>query len=109
MGHPSVEHGGGINGFNTNLARYPDDDLDIVVLSNTPGAHVGRISETIARWALGLEVVSVLDEQVTPEEIAMYEGVYRLAPGLRSHGVLPGWSALDPGHRTGGRTDPVSG
>ena len=48
VGHPSVSHGGGINGFTTMLAHYPEADLDVVVLSNTPGAHVGSIAETIA-------------------------------------------------------------
>ncbi len=56
LGHASVSHGGGINGFNTMLAHYPKADLDIVVLSNTPGAHVGSIAETIAKWALGIGV-----------------------------------------------------
>ena len=55
-GHPSVSHGGGINGFNTILAHYPDADLDVVVLSNTTGIHPGRIAELISKWALGIEV-----------------------------------------------------
>ena len=56
VGRPRVAHGGGINGFSTMLAHYPEADLDVVVLSNTPGAHVPRVSETIARWALGIGV-----------------------------------------------------
>ncbi len=51
--HPFVSHGGGINGFSTMLAHYPEADLDVVVLSNTAGGHPARIAETIARWALG--------------------------------------------------------
>ncbi len=82
QGHPSVSHGGGINGFSTQLAHYPEEDLDIVVLSNTPGAHVGTIAETIAKWALGIGVPVVLDEAITAEETAAYEGVYELAPGF---------------------------
>ncbi len=82
QGHPSVSHGGGINGFNTMLAHYPEEDLDIVVLSNTPGAHVSTIAETIAKWALGVGPPVVLDEPITAEEIAAYEGVYELNPGF---------------------------
>ncbi len=55
-GNPVVSHGGGINGFVTSLADFPAADLDIVVLSNTPGPHPGQISQLIARWALGIEV-----------------------------------------------------
>ncbi len=82
QGHPRVSHGGGINGFNTQLAHYPEADPDVVVLSNTPGSHVGRIAESIAKWALEIEVPEVLDEPISAEEIATYEGVYELRPGF---------------------------
>ena len=55
-GHPRVSHGGGINGFNAMLAHYPEEGLDIVVLSNTNGPHAGRVAQTIAKWALGIDV-----------------------------------------------------
>lgn len=41
-------HAGGINGFHTMLARYPDDNLTLIVLSNFQNADVGRIT-----WRLG--------------------------------------------------------
>lgn len=52
--HPRVAHTGGINGFSTVMAHYPDSDLDIVVLSNTGSGAPGQIEGRIARWALGL-------------------------------------------------------
>jgi CubicO group peptidase (beta-lactamase class C family) len=82
VGQPSVSHGGGINGFSTMLAHYPDADLDVVVLSNTPGGHVGRVAETIAKFALGIEGPEVLDEPIPAEDLATYEGVYELRPGF---------------------------
>ena len=81
-GHPQVSHGGGINGFVTMLAHFPEADLDIVVLSNTESGSPGEITELIARWALGIEVPSVLDEPLTGEEMAVYEGVYELREGF---------------------------
>lgn len=81
-GHARVSHGGGINGFNTMLAHYPEADLDVVVLSNTEGRHPGRMAELIAKWALGIEIAVVLDEPLSSEELATYEGVYELAPGF---------------------------
>ena len=81
-GHRRVAHGGGINGFVTMLAHYPDADLDIVVLANTEGANPGRIADTIARWALGVEVAPVLDLPLTEEEMGVYEGVYELREGF---------------------------
>ena len=38
-GHKVIDHGGGIEGFNTFLAYYPDDKLTVVVLGKCePGA-----------------------------------------------------------------------
>jgi D-alanyl-D-alanine carboxypeptidase len=50
-----VSHGGGIHGFNTELAYYPDDTLHVVVLANTQ-SNPGRLAEQIARAALGLRL-----------------------------------------------------
>ncbi len=40
-GITSSSHGGGINGFSTMIARYPDDRLAVIVLANTLGANPG--------------------------------------------------------------------
>jgi CubicO group peptidase (beta-lactamase class C family) len=53
-GHPTVSHGGGINGFSTALATYPDDDLVVVVLGNTESRVTGLVANGIARILLGL-------------------------------------------------------
>jgi hypothetical protein len=45
--HKQVAHGGGINGFATFIARYPDDDAVVIVLSNderAAGAIAGGLS-----------------------------------------------------------------
>lgn len=52
--HRRVAHGGGINGFVTMAARYPDDDLNVIVLTNTPGPIASDLERRIARAALGL-------------------------------------------------------
>jgi D-alanyl-D-alanine carboxypeptidase len=62
-GHLRVSHGGGINGFVTHLASYPDDDLRVVVLTNTPGPTATQLSEQIARYALGLPPPAAEDEE----------------------------------------------
>ncbi|MBV8206688.1 MAG: beta-lactamase family protein [Acidobacteria bacterium] len=48
-GRTQISHGGGIQGFNTQLAYWPDEKLTIVVLSNVNGAAPGQISQEIAR------------------------------------------------------------
>jgi CubicO group peptidase (beta-lactamase class C family) len=41
-GHKLIEHGGGIEGFNTDMAYYPEDKLTIVVLANLNGRARGN-------------------------------------------------------------------
>ncbi|RUT68201.1 serine hydrolase [Flavobacterium cupreum] len=42
-----IEHGGGINGFNTNISRVPSDKILIVLLNNTGRALLGEMTESI--------------------------------------------------------------
>ena len=56
-GRKVVQHGGGIEGFNTVLAYYPDDKLTIAVLANingpTPNAIAAKLNERNVRTARG--------------------------------------------------------
>lgn len=52
-GHRMILHGGGINGFASLMMRFPDDSLDVVVLTNTASASADRLGGQIARAALG--------------------------------------------------------
>src|ERR1700683_1034361 len=51
-GHKVIDHGGGIEGFNTHLAYYPDDRLTIVVLANLNGP-ASDIAGKLGAVALG--------------------------------------------------------
>jgi CubicO group peptidase (beta-lactamase class C family) len=44
----TVGHGGGINGFNTQLTRIPSDKSFIVLLDNTGGAPLNEMTNSIA-------------------------------------------------------------
>jgi N-acyl-D-amino-acid deacylase len=48
VGHRAQRHGGSWQGFKTHIARYPDDDLTIIVLANAAQADPERISDGIA-------------------------------------------------------------
>ena len=80
-GHPSIAHGGGINGFSSLLAYYPEADLDVVVLVNTEG-QAGRLAQTIAKWALGVDVSEIRNLRLPEEQLAAYVGTYQLAPDV---------------------------
>ena len=46
-GVTTIEHGGGINGFNTLLTRNPDSKRVIILLNNTGGAPLTPIADSI--------------------------------------------------------------
>jgi CubicO group peptidase (beta-lactamase class C family) len=52
-GHRVLDHGGGMPGYSTHLAYYPDDRLTIVVLTNHDNGGAGPIHQQIARLVLG--------------------------------------------------------
>jgi CubicO group peptidase (beta-lactamase class C family) len=47
-GHRLIEHGGAWQGFQTHIARYVEDGLTVVVLTNLEGAKPGRIAHGVA-------------------------------------------------------------
>ncbi len=51
--HRQISHGGGIYGFATQIARYPDDRVTVIVLSNIQGAPVGIIANNLSAIAFG--------------------------------------------------------
>jgi hypothetical protein len=54
-GHPSVHHGGDIDGFTTFTAYLPDDSLNITVLINTQGlTRPDAVAAAVVEAALGL-------------------------------------------------------
>jgi CubicO group peptidase (beta-lactamase class C family) len=80
-----ILHGGGINGFNTMLARFPEEKITVVVLRNAdygnPGP--GKISNDLAAILLG-EKYEIPRERVAikvdPKIFDAYVGEYELAP-----------------------------
>jgi CubicO group peptidase (beta-lactamase class C family) len=81
-GRTRIQHGGGINGFNSMLQYIPSDTLAIAVLVNTNGPWADRIANNIARAALGVPLVAsparLADLPTTAEERARFAGTYRL-------------------------------
>ena len=77
-GHRSIAHGGGINGFITQLSYFPDDSLTVVVLGNTGSAPSARVAGTIARLVLGLPLPKPKDLATTAEERTRVVGSYEV-------------------------------
>jgi CubicO group peptidase (beta-lactamase class C family) len=47
-GHPVIEHAGAWQGFTTNISRYVDDKLTVVVLTNLEAANPSKIAHNVA-------------------------------------------------------------
>jgi CubicO group peptidase (beta-lactamase class C family) len=81
-----VIHGGGINGFSTMLARFPEEKITVVVLRNADYGYLnpGKISDNLAAILLG-EKYEIPRERtaikVDPKIFDAYVGEYELGPG----------------------------
>ena len=81
----SISHGGGIYGFATQLARYPDDRVTVIVLSNVEGASAGAIANNLSAIVFGDPVT--LPKQRTAitlpaQAFEKYVGDYQLLPNV---------------------------
>ena len=50
--HKTIGHGGGIEGFNTQLTYYPDDKVVVVVLGNVNGNAPSQIANRLGALAV---------------------------------------------------------
>lgn len=81
--HKVIEHGGGIEGFNTEVAYYPETKLVVVVLGNLNGGAPGDIAKKLAAVAFGEQVVLPSERKevsVAPKILAEYAGTYVMSP-----------------------------
>ncbi|WP_051620267.1 serine hydrolase domain-containing protein [Paenibacillus sp. UNC451MF] len=74
-----ISHFGSMNGFRSDMIRYVDEDIVVIVLSNVELTPVEIISQQLADMMLGREVV-VLEPfhpvKISSQELQRYAGVY---------------------------------
>ncbi len=78
-GHKVIEHGGGIEGFNTHMRFYPDDKTVVIVLANLNGTAADEIATRLGTVSQGGKVVlqSERKEIAVPRaKLDEYVGVY---------------------------------
>ncbi|MEP3372037.1 MAG: serine hydrolase [Maribacter dokdonensis] len=79
-----ISHGGGINGFNTQISRSPSDRSLIVLLNNTGGAPLDQITQAILgiindksydlpKASLASKVLEVIETAGIDAGVAFYE------------------------------------
>ncbi len=93
QGHERISHGGGIDGFNTFEALYPQEKLSIIVLSNVNGNTPDELTLRLASVMHGQPVVLPSERKEIPipaTTLSQYVGVYRIAPQFALTVVLQG-------------------
>jgi uncharacterized protein (TIGR03435 family) len=85
-GHKVIQHGGAWQGFTCYIARFPDDNLSVVVLTNLAGANPGliahRISELINPALKPPPPKERKEITIDPKLFDAYVGRYELAPNV---------------------------
>ncbi|MEM7062620.1 MAG: serine hydrolase [Cyanobacteria bacterium P01_B01_bin.77] len=86
FGKQRAHHNGGISGFASSLAHYPEDSLTIAVLSNLETADPSRIAADLA--AIAFQATYELPEQheaieLDPSLYEKYVGSYQLLPEMQ--------------------------
>jgi CubicO group peptidase (beta-lactamase class C family) len=82
-GRRVIAHGGGIDGFNTHLAYYPESRTVVIVLSNVNGTVPGTLAGQLGALMHGDSVTLTTERKeitVPAATLARYAGTYELAP-----------------------------
>jgi CubicO group peptidase (beta-lactamase class C family) len=82
----TIGHGGGIDGFNTQLTRIPSDKSFIVLLNNTGGAPLNEMTNAIAaiiydksydlpKRSVAYSLADKIEKEGTPAALVYYNGI----------------------------------
>ena len=105
-GHTEIQHGGSFRtGFSSVIARYPDDHLTIIVLTNVQGGHAYAIARGVAAF-YNPEYRPIRTMQDRPDKnLSRTDTVHRILTALRdgksAPDLVPGalrfslWSAAE--------------
>ena len=80
-GHKTIGHGGGINGFTTDIVRFPDDDACVIVLNDFATGFTDEISGALAGYLFGQAVEMPKEKKAIKLPAAVldaYPGQYKL-------------------------------
>jgi CubicO group peptidase (beta-lactamase class C family) len=92
-GYTVIEHGGGIEGFNTQMSYCPDDKLAVIVLGNLNGSAPSEIAQKLVAVAHGQRVLLPSERKeimLTKDVLVRYTGTYDLTPAFSVSITLEG-------------------
>ena len=83
--HRQISHGGGIYGFATEISRFPDDRVAVIVLSNFQGAPAGNIANNLAAIVFGAAYELPKERKeitLDPKVLGKYVGEYQIGTNI---------------------------
>ncbi len=83
-----VSHGGAIEGFNTFMAHYPEENATVIVLMNLERVSAGAPAVKLARELLADKVVLPATVKVEPSVLRSYAGRYEVDPTVMPNAVV---------------------
>ncbi|RYY37501.1 MAG: serine hydrolase [Sphingomonadales bacterium] len=84
-GKTSIEHSGGIDGFNTWVGYDPDAKLAVIVLANLNGGEASKLGKSMMTLGRGGAVTLASERKaitVPPAKLQEYVGTYELTPAF---------------------------
>ena len=83
--HKMITHSGEIDGFTSNISRFTDDDICIIILSNFEQTPISRINKDLIAIVFGEdykipEVINTI--KLSDDIMQSYIGEYELKPGF---------------------------
>ena len=92
-GRKQMWHNGGIQGFNSSMAWYPESKTTVVVLANLNGQAPDQMLPQLAAVAFGKDVQLTSERReinLPREQLTSYVGTYQLAPKVKMTMTLDG-------------------
>ena len=87
QGSPTIEHGGGINGYLTSSVYLPDEDVFVALFSNSNGKAPEFSSLKMAALAIG-KPLKTTEMQLDEAALKEYQGIYVNEEGKEATIVL---------------------
>lgn len=78
---PTIEHGGGINGFTTSGIYFPDEEIFIAAFSNCTCLNPTGLAGKIAALVFDIKIERQ-EIKLTEKELNKFVGEYELVPGF---------------------------
>lgn len=91
---PMISHGGGIDGFSTNITRFPNQKVTVIVLANSDASMADRIAEGVAEFYIPALVANA-PKAIEDKDTKTTEFLRKVADGVVNGNAEADWFTAD--------------